>query len=454
MLSSDSNEVESILSWTSEERRSEPARPADSTGSSWPDDQAESILDVDEGSSTWSGVERFSDDAQVESDFQELVDHDSVSTKSSDKQHGSLEKESGAVATLKKIEAFALDILQQINRSGKYQTLGACSPGGTMRRKLPIIVLLKDRSSPNPEKHRKLRFPRDTRNRSSGSGIRELSQLLRVLELSHDAILGKMIMTKRDVFYNDVNLFKKQVVVDRLVDDLAATFEITRGQLHFAASPKGLFQGDLELVIIGDTITSGHGPPALIPPEDTIKELKPGPNIRFILIVEKEGIGYPSLSTRQLASRLSEHQEVVKRRVPILILVDCDPHGLDIAKVYKFGSQSMSFHPGLRAKQAEWIGISSSDWNEFNIDCDLICPMTLHDYKKADSLLMSDVLPESWKNEVRRMKETRKKSEIQILCSQADPKGKATDHEMTYQNSNHRLFFYLSKKIKRVRIGI
>ncbi|KAA1078111.1 endodeoxyribonuclease [Puccinia graminis f. sp. tritici] len=167
MLSSDSNEVESILSWTSEERRSEPARPADSTGSSWPDDQAESILDMDEGSSTWSGVERFSDDAQVESDFQELVDHDSVSTKSSDKQHGSLEKESGAVATLKKIEAFALDILQQINRSG------------------------------NPEKHRKLRFPRDTRNRSSGSGIRELSQLLRVLELSHDAILGKMIMTKR-----------------------------------------------------------------------------------------------------------------------------------------------------------------------------------------------------------------------------------------------------------------
>jgi hypothetical protein len=41
-------------------------------------------------------------------------------------------------------------------------------------------------------------------------------------------------------------------------------------------------------VIIGDTITSGHGPPALIPPEDTIKELKLGLNIRFILIVEKE----------------------------------------------------------------------------------------------------------------------------------------------------------------------
>jgi hypothetical protein len=94
MFSSDSNEVESMLSWTSEERRSDqPVRPADSTGSSWPDDQAESILDMDEASSTWSGVERFSDNAQVESDFQELVDHDSVSTKSSDKQHGSLEKE-------------------------------------------------------------------------------------------------------------------------------------------------------------------------------------------------------------------------------------------------------------------------------------------------------------------------------------------------------------------------
>jgi hypothetical protein len=52
------------------------------------------------------------------------------------------------------------------------------------------------------------------------------------------------------------------------------------------------------------------------------------------------------------------------------------------------------------------------------------------------------------------MKETGKKSEIQILCSQADPKGKAADHQMTYQNSNHRLFFYLSEKIKRVTVGI
>ncbi|WAQ86890.1 hypothetical protein PtA15_7A619 [Puccinia triticina] len=435
MLSiSETDEVGSIFSWTSEERQFDPVESADSS-SFWPDDQAESILSMDGESAISSGVERFNDFQQAESDFEELTDDDSGSIETSDKQDGSHEEESG-LATLKKIEAFALDILQQINRSGKYQALRQGSPGGSTRKKLPIVVLLKDRSSPRkvlrfflhsfllsiiPEKHRKLRFPRETRNRGSGSGARELAQLFRVMELSHDAILGKMIMTKRDVFYNDVNLFKRQAAVDRLVDDLAATLGITRGELHFVASPKGLFQGDLELVIIGETVTSGHGPPVLIPPLDTIKEIKPGTGIQFILIVEKEaifnmlvnmdftsdprlgpsllicGIGYPSLSTRQLASKLSEHQELVKRQVPILILVDCDPHGIDIAKVYKFGSQAMSYHPGLCAKQAEWIGISSSDWNEFGIDSDLLCAMSLHDYKKAESLLMLDVLPESWK---------------------------------------------------------
>ncbi|KAH9454651.1 hypothetical protein MJO29_007600 [Puccinia striiformis f. sp. tritici] len=460
MSDGDASEVESILSWTSEERQSDLLASSD-TSSLWLDDQAESTLDIDEESSGWSEAEWFSDDPDEESDVLELTDDDSISMKSGDNNDGSIPLGEGSrVTTLEKIETFVLEILRQITRYRRHHSPGAGSPN-------------------SPAKRRKLRFPRNSPRRRTASGARELAQLLRVLELSHDLLLKNKIMTKRDVFYNDVNLFKKQSAVDRLIDDLAATLDLTRGQLHFAASPKGLFQGDLELVTnVGNIVTSGHGPPVLIPPSETIKELRPGAKIEFILIIEKEaifnllvdsnfssdprlgtsilicGIGYPSLSTRQLASRLSEHEDVVRRQVPIFVLVDCDPHGLDIAKVYKFGSQAMSFHPGLCAKQAEWLGISSSDWIEFGINYDRLCAMSPHDYKKADSMLMLDILPESWKNELKRMIESGKKSEIEILCSHADRKCQAVDPQAQafYQDfNNHPLVIYLYIKIKQAK---
>ncbi|KAI9627146.1 hypothetical protein H4Q26_017535 [Puccinia striiformis f. sp. tritici PST-130] len=440
MSDGDASEVESILSWTSEERQSDLLASSD-TSSLWLDDQAESTLDIDEESSGWSEAEWFSDDPDEESDVLELTDDDSISMKSGDNNDGSIPLGEGSrVTTLEKIETFVLEILRQITRYRRHHSPGAGSPNRSTKRKCYIVVSLKDRSSPNPAKRRKLRFPRNSPRRRTASGARELAQLLRVLELSHDLLLKNKIMTKRDVFYNDVNLFKKQSAVDRLIDDLAATLDLTRGQLHFAASPKGLFQGDLELVT--NAIFN------LLVDSNFSSDPRLGTSILIC------GIGYPSLSTRQLASRLSEHEDVVRRQVPIFVLVDCDPHGLDIAKVYKFGSQAMSFHPGLCAKQAEWLGISSSDWIEFGINYDRLCAMSPHDYKKADSMLMLDILPESWKNELKRMIESGKKSEIEILCSHADRKCQAVDPQAQafYQDfNNHPLVIYLYIKIKQAK---
>lgn len=72
--------------------------------------------------------------------------------------------------------------------------------------------------------------------------------LLRILELVHGGLLDNTIMTKRyriavhvasllltydrDIYYRHPDLFTKQTVVDRYVDDLAYTLGITRSQLN------------------------------------------------------------------------------------------------------------------------------------------------------------------------------------------------------------------------------
>ena len=48
--------------------------------------------------------------------------------------------------------------------------------------------------------------------------------------------------------------------------------------------------------------------------------------------------------------------------LPVLLLVDCDPHGIHIALVYKFGSSKMKEEEErLAVPEAKWIGILPSD---------------------------------------------------------------------------------------------
>jgi len=51
-------------------------------------------------------------------------------------------------------------------------------------------------------------------------------------DLAHEALIDGLPATKRDLYYKDVTLFKKQSVVDKLVDDLAATIDTGRAHLN------------------------------------------------------------------------------------------------------------------------------------------------------------------------------------------------------------------------------
>lgn len=105
-----------------------------------------------------------------------------------------------------------------------------------------VEIMLVDRKRNTIEgttSYKCIRYPK----KSTTGSARPLAQLMRLLDLTHEAILDGLPATKRDIFYKDVALFKTQKVVDNLVDDLAATFQIERSDLNIRASTKGLISG-------------------------------------------------------------------------------------------------------------------------------------------------------------------------------------------------------------------
>lgn len=96
------------------------------------------------------------------------------------------------------------------------------------------------------------------------------------------------------------------------------------------------------------------------------------------LILFLQGKGYPDLATRQLVRILSDelpatyallcHRTLQSYmlyflfRVPVVALVDGDPHGLDIVSVYKFGSVALRHEANkLATPRVECIGIWASE---------------------------------------------------------------------------------------------
>ncbi|CAN0269979.1 unnamed protein product, partial [Ectocarpus sp. 8 AP-2014] len=68
-------------------------------------------------------------------------------------------------------------------------------------------------------------------------------------------VLGKGIhITKRDMFYTDVKLFKEQSESDNVLDDVACMVGCTRSCLNVVASDKGLVVGRVTFMEDGDMI--------------------------------------------------------------------------------------------------------------------------------------------------------------------------------------------------------
>ncbi|KAJ1980416.1 endodeoxyribonuclease [Dimargaris xerosporica] len=256
---------------------------------------------------------------------------------------------------------------------------------------------------------------------------------IRVLEIIHGLLTDQTHCTKRDIFYQDVNLFHTQATVDKVVTMVAQHLQVPWRKLNIVSMPRGLAKGALKIVsdlgIVHDysTLTSNSDVDYTLKDPETVAEATFNHLVsaQFVqtfspcLIVT--GKGYPDVSTRRFLHKLAE---VVGPQCPMYCLVDGDPSGLEILCTYKFGSKALAYDRNQMAiPHLYWIGIHHEDLTRYP-DCQrLVVPLTRYDRSKIQRLLQRPDIQHQpgWRHQLQSMLQTQTKSEIQCVYSNAQP---------------------------------
>ncbi|KAH8096047.1 hypothetical protein JL720_3394 [Aureococcus anophagefferens] len=260
--------------------------------------------------------------------------------------------------------------------------------------------------------------------------VRKTAIMTRVFSLVHEVVTKGIHVTKRDLFYTDVKLFKKQEESDAVLDDAACTIGCPRSCLNVVAADKGLVVGRVQFDEDGDPIdctrmgVTGKAIPAYI---DKISNIRSDADSPCILITGK---GQPDVATRMFLSRLK-----AELKIPVLAFVDSDPYGLKILSVYMSGSKAMSYDANsLTTPDIKWLGLRPSDLDAYNLPDQCRLPMTPKDIEMGKQLLKEDFVLKNkqWVKELERMLHTKQKAEIR-----APP---TTTGEQQYVKANTKYF--------------
>ncbi|XP_072918460.1 meiotic recombination protein SPO11 [Hemitrygon akajei] len=268
--------------------------------------------------------------------------------------------------------------------------------------------------------------------------VRRFALILRTLSMIYKLVQSNTYATKRDLYYNDTQLFGSQVILDGIINDVCCMLKVPRRSLHVLSTSKGCIAGDLCYTEEdGSRVNCACSSKAVLVPSnvDGIRNLNSP--AQFVLIVEKDatfqrlldddfctksfpciiitGKGVPDLSTRLMVRKLWDTLQI-----PIFALVDADPHGIEIMCIYKYGSMSMSFDAhSLTVPIISWLGLLPSDIQRLNIPKEVLIPLTENDMNKLTKLQKRPYIgcQPVWKKEMEIMETAKVKAEIQALAS-------------------------------------
>ncbi|MED6284529.1 endodeoxyribonuclease [Characodon lateralis] len=173
------------------------------------------------------------------------------------------------------------------------------------------------------------------------------AQILKILSVIYRLVQSNSYATKRDIYYNNTQLFGSQRTVDSIIDDMSCMLKVPRRSLHVLATSKGLISGDLCYLEEDGTRIDCHSNSAAVSVSPNIAGIR---NIvssaKFIMIVEKDatfqrlldddfctklspciiitGKGVPDVNSRLMVRKLWD-----TLHIPIFALVDADPHGTE-----------------------------------------------------------------------------------------------------------------------------
>ena len=231
--------------------------------------------------------------------------------------------------------------------------------------------------------------------------LKSIARILKLAVIIQNKLNQLMPCTKRELYYENVDLFKSTDIIDINESDLCSILGICRFDLPIFPSAKGLFCGNITLVNkYGNKLNinnSMNNKINLINYEYLIDEfyldditkknielVTMDNNINnlcqkyFVLIVEKEtlffnlvgnyqfynkfpnaiiitGKGYPDYITKIFIKKLSN--QLIN--IPFIYFGDHDPHGFEIYLNYVFGStQSCKENSYMCMGNIKWIGLS------------------------------------------------------------------------------------------------
>lgn len=254
----------------------------------------------------------------------------------------------------------------------------------------------------------------------------------------------KATVSIRDLYYalkhtipgTEENTFESQADSDPLIEDIEASLDLLREELHLAASSKGVVAGDMKVKDGKDIIdlnkmgSGGWGIPSNVEPEKI--EFK-NVNAKYVLFIEKDAVwkrfnedafwkknkciimtgrGQPSRAERRLAQRFNK-----ELGLPIYCLMDADPWGMYIYSVIKQGSISLSYsEEKLSTPKAKYIGLTTKDVEKYKIPKEVTIKLNKLDHKRLDEIKKyAWFKKKEWHDEFDNMKKMNYKLELEAL---------------------------------------
>lgn len=102
-------------------------------------------------------------------------------------------------------------------------------------------------------------------------------------------------------------------------------------------------------------------------------------------------------------------------RLPMFILCDADPHGIEIMLIYRHGSMQMSrCVDHLAVPQAQWIGLHPSDISCLGLQT---LSLTTRNEKLIRHMLQRPYISETIGSELQILLQTKRKAEIESLSN-------------------------------------
>ncbi|MDD5148706.1 MAG: DNA topoisomerase IV subunit A [Candidatus ainarchaeum sp.] len=248
----------------------------------------------------------------------------------------------------------------------------------------------------------------------------------------------------RDLYYalkhtiadTNENTFEEQGESDPLIEDIEASLDLLREELHLAASSKGVNVGDMKIKDGKDTIdltrmgSGGWGIPSNVEPERIeIKDL----SADYVLFIEKDAVwkrfnedafwkknkciiitgrGQPSRAERRFVQRLNSEFDL-----PVYALMDADPWGMYIYSVIKQGSISLSYsEEKLATPDTKYIGLTVGDVETYKIPKEVTIKLNQLDVKRLNEMKNYEWFKtKEWQGEFALMKEKAIKLELEAL---------------------------------------